>query len=172
MNIEILSKAELKLFNTIVPLTFKQKKHYFEIEKCLLKKLENNYKIENIPIFILLFGYFKITNKFCTINDDDDNLEFISKEYEFSNYSNNISERTIRAYKSLIRQHLQINDYTDKIKLVLQKEANNLANNFIHRKKIFYTLVHLSKKLNIEIPSYTELTRIITVALNTQQKDI
>jgi hypothetical protein len=54
----------------------------------------------------------------------------------------------------------------------LQKEVNNLANNFIHRKKIFYTLVNLSRKLNIEMPSYTELTRIIQVALNTQKQDI
>jgi len=70
------------------------------------------------------------------------------------------------------KKYLQINNYTDEIKATLQKEANNLANNFIHRKKIFYTLVDFSKKLNIEIPSYTELTRIIQVALNTQKKDI
>jgi len=42
----------------------------------------------------------------------------------------------------------------------------------LYRKKIFYELVSLSKKLNLEIPSYTELSRIITIALSSHKKDI
>ena len=174
MNIEILPKSELKLFNSPQKLNYKQKEYFFEIQEALLQKLKNNYKIENIPIFLLLFGYFKLSHKFydsCNFKDDD--FEFIIDKYKLPNNSfKEISDRTIRSYKNLIKQHLQINSYTQEIKSTLQKEANNLANNFIHRKKIFYTLVNLSKKLNIEVPSYTELTRIITAALNTQKKDI
>ena len=129
-----------------------------------------NYKIENIAIFIHFFCYFKLTQKF--LNIDDDILEYISKRYKLQVISNNISERTIRVYKQIIRKYLKIDKYTDEKKATLQKEANNLASNFIHRKKIFYTLVNLSRKLNIEVPSYAELTRIIQVALNTQKKDI
>jgi TnpA family transposase len=173
MNIEILTKNELKFFNTTQLLTYKQKEYYFEIQDDLLQKLKKQNKIENIPIFIFLFGYFKITYKFYNITNDNDNiLEYISNRYKFPIYSKDISERTIYRYKKLIRQYLKINEYTNKIKSTLQKEANNLANNFVHRKKIFYTLVNLSRKLNIEVPSYTELTRIIQVALNTQKKDI
>jgi len=160
MNIEILTKNELKFFNTTQLLTYKQKEYYFEIQDDLLQKLKKQNKIENIPIFIFLFGYFKTTYKFYNITNDNI-LEYISNRYKFPIYSKDISERTIYRYKKLIRKYLKINEYTNKIKSTLQKEANNLANNFVHRKKIFYTLVNLSRKLNIEIPSYTELTRII-----------
>ena len=170
MNIEILTQRELKLFNSAQSLSYKEKEHCFEIKDDLLKKLQENYKIENIAIFIHLFGYFKLTHKFFNI--DDNILEYISKRHKLEITSNNTSERTLRTYKQLIRRYLKINGYTNEIKVTLQKEANNLANNFIHRKKIFYSLVSLSKKLNIEVPSYTELTRIIQVALNTQKKDI
>lgn len=39
----------------------------------------------------------------------------------------------------------------------------DLASKFTHRKRIFYSLVELSKKLKIEVPSYTELSHIITL---------
>jgi len=170
MNLEILTQKELKLFNYAQPLSYKEKEYCFEIKDDLLKKLQENYKVENISIFIHLFGYFKLTHKFFNI--DDDILKYISERYKLQVISNNVPERTIRAYKQIIRKYLKIDEYTDEIKATLQKEANNLASNFIHRKKIFYTLVNLSKKLNIEVPSYTELTRIIQAALNTQKKDI
>ena len=83
-----------------------------------------------------------------------------------------ISARTIQRYQKIIREYLGIVDYADNIKESLQKEAINLANNFVHRKKIFYALVELSRKLKIEIPSYTELARIITIAINSQKKEI
>jgi TnpA family transposase len=170
MNIEILTKTELKHFNSVQSLNYKEKEYYFKIKDTLLQKLQENYKIENIAIFIHLFGYFKLTCKFFNINNDI--LEYISKRYKLQTSSKKISERTLRTYKQIIRKYFEINSYSDNIKFTFQKEANNLANNFIHRKKIFYTLVNLSKKLNIEVPSYTELTRIITIALNTQKKDI
>ena len=173
MNIEILTQKELKLFNSAQSLSYKEKEYYFEIQEDLLQKLKKQNKIENIPIFIFLFGYFKTTYKFYNITNNNDHiLEYISNRYKFPIYSKDISEKTIYRYKKLIRKYLKINEYNDEIKLTFQKEANNLANNFVHRKKIFYTLVNLSKKLNIEVPSYTELTRIIQVALNTQKKDI
>ncbi|MFW0714035.1 hypothetical protein [Aliarcobacter butzleri] len=50
----------------------------------------------------------------------------------------------------------------------MQNKAIELANNFAHRKKIFFSLVDYSKKLNIEIPSYTNLAKIIGIALNHQ----
>lgn len=58
MSIEILSKKELKGFNTVPSMNYKEKEYYFEIKNELLKKLQENYKTENIAIFIHLFGYF------------------------------------------------------------------------------------------------------------------
>jgi hypothetical protein len=58
------------------------------------------------------------------------------------------------------------------MELKLQNKAIELANNFINRKKIFFSLVDYSKKLNIEIPSYTNLAKVIALALNHQIKNI
>ncbi|MDD4330710.1 MAG: DUF4158 domain-containing protein, partial [Aliarcobacter sp.] len=75
-------------------------------------------------------------------------------------------------YKQLIKAHLGVNEYSNDIELKLQNHAIELANNFTHRKKIFFSLVDYSKKLNIEIPSYTNLSKIIGTALTFQTKHI
>jgi hypothetical protein len=121
----------------------------------------------------LLYGYFRISNKFYAVNDDcTKDLEYIQNRYNLSESQIQIPERTIRIYKAKIRQHLCINAYTNEIKATLLDEATSLANNFIHRKRILYSLVELSIKLKIEVPSYTEISRIITVAINAQKRDI
>ena len=173
MEIEILTKNEVILLNTPTPLNNQQKEYYFNINGDLLENLQINYKKENIAYFILLYGYFRISNKFYTINDNcAKDLEYIQNRYNLSVSQIKIPERTIRIYKAKIKQHLCINGYTDKIKEMLLDEATTLANNFTHRKKIFYSLVELSIKLKIEVPSYTELSRIITVAINSNKKTI
>jgi len=68
-------------------------------------------------------------------------------------------------YKELIKNYLGINPYTEEIEKELQNEAINLANNFIH-------LISLSKKIKIEIPSYSKLLSIISIALNYQKVDM
>jgi TnpA family transposase len=84
----------------------------------------------------------------------------------------NISKRRYHDYQKYIKDYFCINRYDSIIQDQLQKEANSLASNYINRKKIFYNLVDFSKNLKIEIPSYTELSRIITVAINRQKNDI
>ena len=173
MEIEILTKNEIILMNNPPALNYQQKEYYFNISGDLLENLQINYKKENIAYFILLYGYFRISNKFYTVNDDCvKDLEYIQSRYNLSVSQIKIPERTIRIYKSKIKQHLCINTYTDQIKAILLDEATALANNFTHRKRIFYSLVDLSIKLKIEVPSYTEISRIITVAINAQKKDI
>ena len=63
MSIEILTQKELKVFNSAQSMSYEEKKYYFTIQDDLLKKLIENYKIENIAIFIHLFGYFKLINR-------------------------------------------------------------------------------------------------------------
>ena len=173
MEIEILTKNEVTSFNNPPTLNYKQKEYFFSLNDNLLDTLIINYKKENIAYFILLYGYFRVSNRFYTINDNCiKDLEYIQNRYNLLEPQIQIPERTIRIYKAKIKQHLGIKEYTDEIKATLLNEAISLANNFTHRKKIFYSLVELSIKLKIEVPSYTELSRIITVAINSQKKDI
>jgi TnpA family transposase len=167
--ISILSPEEEKAFNKTPKFTFVQKEYYFKLPSAFLHTIDGT---SNKIFFTLMYGYFKATNKFFEVNLDDENLLYLLKEEFKTNISVNIAERTFYRYKKIIREYFAINEYTGNIQQLLQKEALNLANNFVHRKKIFYSLVEFSKKLKIEIPNYRELVRIITLALNTQKKDI
>jgi len=169
-SLTILSKTEQKQFESEPNFSLKDKYYFFKIPKLLLRDLNTT---KNKVLMTLLWGYFKATNKFYTDFNQIDNLKFMYHQYNYEEVIDiTFSLSTTHRYKEIIKTYLGTNTYTQEIKNTLQKEANNLANNFIHRKKIFYTLIELSKKLNIEVPSYTELTRIITVALNTQKTDI
>ncbi len=172
--ITILSKTEEKSLYSLKELNFKEKVHFFQIPTILLEKVLSFELDDGKVVFLLMYGYFKAFHQFYDVSEyNQSDLDYICEKYELPIiHQIDITKRRYQQYKVIIKSHLQVNEYTDEIKATLQKEANNLANNFIHRKKIFYTLVNLSKKLNIEIPCYTELTRIIQVALNTQKKDI
>ena len=103
---------------------------------------------------------------YLTIAHDILNIKFTSEDITI------LPKSILYRYKEMIRNYFTIQAYTDKMKDALLKEATTLANNFTHRKKIFYALVDLSKKLKIEVPSYAELSRIISLAINSQKQDI
>jgi len=149
--------------------TLQEKQYFFTTPKPLLEDLNSE---KNKILMTLIWGYYRATNRFYFDFSQQLNIEFVANLYNCKINQIDSSLTTLYRYKMLIKEYLNISDYTEVIKITLQNEANNLANNFVHRKKIFYALVNLSKKLNIEIPSYTELTRIIQVALNMQKKDI
>lgn len=172
--ITILSKIEEKTLYLPQQLSFKEKEYLFQIPANILEKVNSFELNEGKLAFILMYGYFKAFHQFYNISEySESDMKYVSTKYELPVVNEIIiTQRRFQQYKKIIKIYLKVNNYTEDIKSTLQKEANNLAKNFIHRKKIFYTLVNLSKKLNIELPSYTELTRIITIALNTQKKDI
>ena len=172
--ITILSKIEEKTLYLPQQLSFKEKEYLLQIPANILEKVNSFELNEGKLAFILMYGYFKAFHQFYNISEySESDMKYVSTKYELPVVNEIIiTQRRFQQYKKIIKIYLKVNNYTEDIKSTLQKEANNLAKNFIHRKKIFYTLVNLSKKLNIELPSYTELTRIITIALNTQKKDI
>ena len=170
MGESLFNKSEMSVYNAEPKFDLNQQEYYFSIPKSLVLTIEHANKI----LFYLMYGYFKASNKFYNNFENDRNVQYLANRFQISVNSVNlkISKSTFYRYKEMIKESLAINDYSQEIQETLQKEANNLANNFIHRKKIFYMLINLSKKLKIEIPSHTELTSIITVALNTQKRDI
>lgn len=166
----LLNKSEIAAFNLKAKFNLIEQEYYFNIPKSLVLTIEHSNKV----LFYLMYGYFKASNNFYLDFKNDKNISYLTDKLEVSINTVNlsISKSTFYRYKKIIKEFLCIQNYTPEIQFILQKEANNLANNFVHRKKIFYTLINLSKKLKIEIPSYTELSKIITISLNTQKQDI
>jgi hypothetical protein len=168
-SISILSKSEQRVYNQPPKFDYHEKKSYFKLPENLKSKIIEISNPSNLAIFILMFGYFKATNRFYKIDNDDENISFIANEYEFNNITINPKARTIQRYKTIIRTYFSIKDYTVEAREQLVSQATDLANSYIHRKKIFYTLINLCKKLQIEVPSYTELSTIIMQSINFQK---
>ncbi len=171
-SLQILTPEEVKKFNTPPMLSISEQKYYFQIPHNLLETIETDM---NQIYFIALFGCFKKENKFFDkfdnqiywyIAHDILNIAFSSEDISV------IPKSTFYRYKEIIKNYFAIQTYVDETANILLKEATTLASNFTHRKKIFYALVNLSKKLKIEVPSYTELSRIISLAINSQKQDI
>jgi len=168
--IEILNVHEIKQFINPPILNHQEKEYFFRLPKLIYDKIVLFEDKNAITIVTLLYGYFLKSNKFYyTEVFHDEDISFIIKNEDLKI---DCSEKTFYRYKQIIKQYLGIKDYSNDIENILQNEANTLSSNFIHRKKIFYALVELSKKLKIEIPSYTKLIKIITNAVNTNKKAI
>ena len=171
--IQILTKDEEKIFELPPSFDSFAKNHFFKLTSGISEIILEMKNDSNKILFILMFGYFKATNRFFEIQNDDENFLYIATRNNFNNFNNNeVTPRTIQRYKQIIKLHFGINEFTSDMELKLQNKAIELANNFINRKKIFFSLVDYSKKLNIEIPSYTNLAKVIALALNHQIKNI
>lgn len=170
---QILAKEEEKNFELPPKFDSISQNHFFKVPTRIDEIISEMKNDSNKILFILMYGYFKATNKFFEIQKDDQNYLHIANRNNFDQFDFRVvTSRTIQRYKQIIKSYLDINECTSDIESKLQHHAVDLANNFTHRKKIFFSLVDYSKKLNIEIPSYTILSKIIGNALNYQTKNI
>ena len=170
--IKILSKKEKEELYSSPKFTMEERIIYFSLSKELEDELFH-FTDKNRLVFILLYGYFRVSHIF--FNSSEFNLFDIQKvkemySLEFDDELISIHPKTEQRYKCMIRDYLGIQCYIKKDKILFLNEALKLANNFLHRKKILYALIELAKTLKIELPSYTEFSKIISIAL-TQQKN-
>lgn len=174
--IEFLTGSEIKNFESVPE--FKnnfERDYFFKLPKKIYDQALTLGNDELFCIFTLMYGYFKVSNKFFDFNGyNEDDIRHICTKYqiEVSNSMVQPSIRTIQRYKQIIKFYFQIVELNSEIESKLQQHAIELASNFTHRKKIFYSLVDYSKKLTIEIPSYFTLSKIISAALNNQTENI
>lgn len=171
----ILSKEEQKVFFTPSVLICTQHEYYLKVPHAL-EKFAASLKDDSHQIYFhLLYAYYAIDRVFYDrkfFHSQD--IKYLIDKLEMDTYNENfdLSQRQIRRYKQTIKNYLLIKNYTNETQKILLNEATIMASNFIHRKKIFYSLIEFSKKLKIEVPSYTELSQIIMVAINSQKKSI
>lgn len=173
--IDYLTQQEKKRFEMAPQfISSNERNYFFNLPNIIYKQALLLESDEAFATFTLMFGYFKATNKFFEVvafNSED--LKHIIDKYQLSVTTNlSANTRTLQRYKQLIKTYLGVNEYTQEIGTKLVHYTVELANDFVHRKKIFFSLVDYSKKLNIELPRYTVLSKIIGDALNSQTKGI
>lgn len=175
--IDYLTEQERKKFE-IVPvfISNNERNYFFDLPSAIYKQALNLNDDKAFVTFALMFGYFKASNQFFELAQfNNEDIKYIIDKYQLTITDADTifkATRTIQRYKQLIKSYLGVNEYTYEIESKLKHHAIELANNFIHRKKIFFSLVDYAKKLNIEIPSHRILSKIIGDALNNQTKEI
>jgi len=84
--IQILNQQELKEFEQVPLLNYKERTYIFSLPKILQDTALSFQNDSYFIIFTLLFGYFKITNKFY---DDvlycENDIEFIAQKHNIQN---------------------------------------------------------------------------------------
>ena len=152
--IDYLTEQDKKRFEMAPEFTSSNERNYFfNLPNAIYKQALLLGNDEAFATFALMFGYFKATNKFFeVVAFDSEDLKYIIDKYQLSMIDVTQlleNQRTLQRYKQLIKSYLSVNEYTTEISAKLVHYAVELANNFTHRKKIFFSLVDYSKKLNI-----------------------
>ena len=71
--LNILTKKEINVFESAPVFNYKEKNYYFNVEDCLLEKVD----ISNHIYFVILYGYFKATNQFFNKLENDENINYV-----------------------------------------------------------------------------------------------
>ncbi|MFH0754947.1 MAG: Tn3 family transposase, partial [Candidatus Omnitrophota bacterium] len=120
--------------------------------------------------FVLLYGYFKATNKFFRAKDFlKSEIDFLCENFHVPSGSIDFSEyeaTTLDRHQKIILDLMSCTPFTDETKQLLLQEALELCAGHMRPKVIFSTLVDFLKEKRIEVPTYYILAEIITAALN------
>ena len=170
-NIKIFSSSEISAFNLPpVNLNATERKQLFRLSSASLDIVSSLRTPVNKVGFVLLYGYFKATNKFFRAKDFLKNeTDFVCGNFHVPSESIDFSEyeaTTLDRHQKIILDLLGCTPFTDETRQLLLQEALGLCAGHMRPKVIFSTLVDLLKEKRIEVPQYYTLAEIITAALN------
>lgn len=102
--LQILTKDEIKNFESAPKFDLLAKNHFFKMTDALNHMTMEMKNDSNKILFILMYGYFKATNKFFDIQRDDENYLYIATRNNFDSFDFRVvTPRTIQRYKQLIK---------------------------------------------------------------------
>ena len=169
--IKILTSIQKKEFEEPPILNQELKNEIFKLPIELEQQVYSFNNSSNQIHFILMFGYFKITHRFFNPTSYyDEDIKYIASKFKFddNSYSTDIGHSSLATYKNTIKKHFSCVKFTSHIYDILQKESDLLVKKLLKTQDIFYLLVEKSMELRIEVPSYTQITTIISSSINAQ----
>jgi len=175
-NIKILPPTEIIAFDLPPVLNAGHRKELFHPSKSTSDIIESFRTPINKITFVLLFGYFKATNKFFNPKDfHNSEIDFVCKNFNVPPDSvdfNKIDVTTLKRHKRIIRNILGVTNFTEKSKQLLMQEVLGLCSSQIKPITTFDLLVNYLMDKKIEVPGYYVLASIITAALNEYEKNL
>lgn len=120
-----------------------------------------------------MYGYFKLTNRFFEIeNFHLKDLTFICKKYNLTYTKIDVSKNIVSIYKKAIQDYFGFSKYNITTQSILEEFALTQAKHLKKPIVIFELLITQCINLKCEVPSYTELSRIVTISITKNQREI
>src|ERR1035437_4251700 len=168
-HIKILNQYEIKTFDFPPEFNGDERKKFFNLQKWTAETIKTFRTPTNKVGFVLQLGYFKATNKFFTYRKFHKNdIEFIARKLELSTEDIDFSaykERTVIRHREIILENLGFQKFDEQSKQIVIEESFSLALKQIKPRFMFWSLVDFISRKKIEVPSYYQLSEIITNAL-------
>jgi hypothetical protein len=174
--LEILSASELKTLKNPPEFNSEERKHFFYLSKWAEKYLETLRKNVNKVGFVLQLGYFRAVKKnFIPSTYHRKDIEYVANKLEIPTQEIDINEYTtpdLSKNKKIILKNLGFQIFNDEEKKLLIEKADDLVARQLKPKFILSELIDFLIKKKIEVPGYSTLAEIITVAINNYEKNL
>lgn len=170
----ILTSTETRQFDTPPRFTKEERQRYFSIPTHLKPVVSRINRAEYRVGFVLQLGYFRATARFFRTEDfKQRDISYVRRQLRCKNtdlaaYAGAIKTR----HRRTILAQLDWQEVDVDAKEQLVRVASHYANQQEHPKQILSALVDSCWKNQVVIPSYRELSEIITNSFNEAERGI
>lgn len=168
----ILTIAEKKVFESPPVFTGRERKKYFTFPvgiTNIAQKLHSQNKI----YFLVMYGYFKATNKFYTRQFNQKDIDFVAERLGIINIGHvEYNRRTYLNHRKTILAYCGFQKFAIDSISSLAMQLMPLIRSQIRPKVIFLQICETLIKQKIEIPSYYTLATFITKELKQHQEKL
>jgi hypothetical protein len=170
--LRILSKDEIAVFDSPPKFNRRDQEKYFALDVEIENYLDRIQTPSSKVCFIILYGYFKMTNKFFSPKKFWQNdIEYVAS---FLGADKNITKADFLKYvtgsfsnhKKLIRQNTGTSNFSDSI----NQELDSFVAKQIRPKQVFTYIIRELQEKRVEIPSYNNLANLITKSFNKNEE--
>ena len=172
--VSILSPLNRKAFETPPVLSDEERAVFFEPGQWGLKLIRTFRSSTNKVGFVLLLGYFRVTNRFFQPKQfHQHDVEYVISTICMEKvYLEKYSATTLERHKTIILNQLGFRKFNFETRLLLEKEAAALSERQMRPRSLFLSLVDFLRSKKIEVPGYYALSEIITNALQNVEKKL
>jgi TnpA family transposase len=174
--LQILSKEEIKIFNSAPKFNNSEKEKYFGTNYQIDEIVEKFSNASNKVGFILLHGYFRACGKF--IGSDkflDEDIEYVcdligesKDQLEFEKYMDNSFWR----HKKIITttyNHTLFNDFDEEL---VKKEADSMIASQTRPRQILLDMIEFLQLKKVEIPNYFTISNLVIDRVNFHEEQL
>lgn len=172
--LSILSTNEKRLFDLPPKFSKDERSLYFALNPVLKRTISRMNNNDTRAGFILQLAYFRANARFYPIDSfrkrDIEYVKSILKcsKIDITKYNSTIVSR----HRKKILSMLDWQDYDHDVKNLLVSYAHRQTNNQQKPKQIFIGLIDLCWKNKIRVPSFFELSEIVTVSFSRTEDEL